>query len=37
MVVVTHDHTFAKRAATNVVELVAGRVSRSGPPATLLP
>jgi ABC-type polar amino acid transport system ATPase subunit len=37
MVVVTHDHTFAKRAATNVVELVAGRVSRSGPPATVLP
>jgi ABC-type polar amino acid transport system ATPase subunit len=37
MVVVTHDHTFAKRAATMMVELVAGRVARSGPPATLLP
>jgi ABC-type polar amino acid transport system ATPase subunit len=37
MVVVTHDHAFAKRAATTVVELVAGRVCRSGPPATVLP
>lgn len=35
MVVVTHDHAFAKRAATNVVELVAGRVARCGPAATL--
>jgi ABC-type polar amino acid transport system ATPase subunit len=30
MVVVTHDHGFAKRAATLVVELVAGRVARQG-------
>lgn len=30
MVVVTHDHGFAKRAATWVVELVAGRVARQG-------
>jgi ABC-type polar amino acid transport system ATPase subunit len=37
MVVVTHDHAFAKRAATNVVELVAGRVARCGPATTLLP
>ena len=36
MVVVTHDHAFAKRAATTVVELVAGRVARSGPRATIL-
>lgn len=36
MVVVTHDHAFAKRAATNVVELVAGRVARCGPAATVL-
>jgi polar amino acid transport system ATP-binding protein len=31
MVVVTHDHAFARRAATQVVELVAGRITRSGP------
>ena len=30
MVVVTHDHSVAKRAATWVVELVAGRVARQG-------
>lgn len=30
MVVVTHDHGVAKRAATWVVELVAGRVARQG-------
>ena len=36
MVVVTHDHAFAKRAATWVVELAAGRVSRQGPPADVL-
>lgn len=30
MVVVTHDHAFARRAAGQVVELVAGRVHRSG-------
>ena len=30
MVVVTHDHGFAKRAATWVVELAAGRVIRQG-------
>jgi ABC-type polar amino acid transport system ATPase subunit len=28
MVVVTHDHAFARRAATQVVELVAGRLGR---------
>jgi ABC-type polar amino acid transport system ATPase subunit len=37
MVVVTHDHAFAKRAATWVVELAAGRVVRQGPPDELLP
>ena len=37
MVVVTHDHALAKRAATNVVELVAGRITRVGPPADVLP
>jgi ABC-type polar amino acid transport system ATPase subunit len=31
MVVVTHDHAFAKRAATWVVELAAGKVARQGP------
>jgi len=31
MVVVTHDHAFARRAATQVVELVAGRINRFGP------
>ena len=36
MVVVTHDHSFARRAATQVVELVAGRVHRAGPPAEIL-
>jgi polar amino acid transport system ATP-binding protein len=36
MVVVTHDHSFAKRAATWVVELAAGRVARQGPAAQLL-
>lgn len=32
MVVVTHDHGFARRAATWVVELIAGRVARQGRP-----
>jgi len=36
MVVVTHDHGFAKRAATWVVELVAGRVVRQGTAGDLL-
>jgi ABC-type polar amino acid transport system ATPase subunit len=36
MVVVTHDHSFARRAATQVVELVAGRVHRAGPEAEIL-
>ncbi len=36
MVVVTHDHAFARRAATWVVELAAGRVARQGPPADVL-
>jgi ABC-type polar amino acid transport system ATPase subunit len=36
MVVVTHDHAFARRAATWVVELAAGRVARQGPAAELL-
>jgi ABC-type polar amino acid transport system ATPase subunit len=36
MVVVTHDHLFARRAATQVVELVAGRVHRAGPAAEIL-
>jgi polar amino acid transport system ATP-binding protein len=36
MVVVTHDHAFARRAATQVVELVAGRVTRAGPAAEIL-
>ena len=31
MVVVTHDHAFARRAATQVVELAGGRVARAGP------
>jgi ABC-type polar amino acid transport system ATPase subunit len=30
MVVVTHDHGFARRAASHVVELDAGRVARQG-------
>jgi len=37
MVVVTHDHAFARRAATWVVELAAGRVARQGPAEALLP
>jgi ABC-type polar amino acid transport system ATPase subunit len=36
MVVVTHDHGFARRAATRVVELVAGRVTRQGRPEDVL-
>jgi len=36
MVVVTHDHSFAKRAATWVVELAAGRVVRQGTADELL-
>ncbi|MFM7107352.1 MAG: amino acid ABC transporter ATP-binding protein [Planctomycetaceae bacterium] len=36
MVVVTHDHDFARRAATWVVELAAGRVARQGPAADVL-
>ena len=36
MVVVTHDHAFAKRAATWVVELTGGKVSRQGPAADVL-
>jgi ABC-type polar amino acid transport system ATPase subunit len=36
MVVVTHDHAFAKRAASHVVELAAGRIARQGPPADVL-
>ena len=36
MVVVTHDHGFAKRAASWVVELAAGRVARQGPAADML-
>jgi ABC-type polar amino acid transport system ATPase subunit len=36
MVVVTHDHAFAKRAAGWVVELAAGTVVRQGPVAELL-
>jgi len=36
MVVVTHDHSFARRVATEVVELVAGRVTRRGTAADLL-
>ena len=35
MVVVTHDHGFARRAATHVVELVAGRVAWQGSAADL--
>ncbi len=37
MVVVTHDHGFAKRAATWVVELAAGRVVRQGTATEVLP
>ncbi|MCE9631887.1 MAG: amino acid ABC transporter ATP-binding protein [Planctomycetia bacterium] len=36
MVVVTHDHGFAKRAATWVVELAAGKVARQGTAAEML-
>ena len=36
MVVVTHDHAFARRAATQVVELAAGRVQRTGPADEIL-
>jgi glutamine transport system ATP-binding protein len=36
MVVVTHDHGFAQRAATWVVELAAGRVARQGPADEML-
>ncbi|MFM9057882.1 MAG: amino acid ABC transporter ATP-binding protein [Planctomycetaceae bacterium] len=36
MVVVTHDHAFARRAATWVVELAAGKVARQGPAADML-
>jgi ABC-type polar amino acid transport system ATPase subunit len=35
MVVVTHDHGFARRAADWVVELAAGRVTRQGMPAEI--
>jgi len=36
MVVVTHDHGFARRAASRVVELAAGRIARQGPTADVL-
>ena len=36
MVIVTHDHAFARRAATQVIEIVAGRVARRGTPGELL-
>ena len=36
MVVVTHDHGLAARAASHVVELERGRVSRQGPVAEIL-
>jgi ABC-type polar amino acid transport system ATPase subunit len=36
MVVVTHDHGFARRAASRVVELAAGRIARQGPAADVL-
>ncbi len=36
MVVVTHDHGFARRAASRVVELAAGRVARQGLAADVL-
>jgi len=36
MVVVTHDHGFARRAASWVVELAAGCVARQGPAAEVL-
>ncbi len=36
MVVVTHDHGFARRAASRVVELTAGRIARQGLAAEVL-
>ena len=36
MVVVTHDHAFARRAATSVVELAGGKVTRHGRPDEVL-
>ena len=36
MVVVTHDHGFARRAASRVVELAAGRIARQGPAVDVL-
>ena len=36
MVVVSHDHTLVASAASHVVELEAGRVSRQGPVADIL-
>jgi len=36
MVVVTHDHAFARRAASRVVELAAGRIARQGQAAEVL-
>ena len=36
MVVVTHDHGFARRAASRVVELAAGRIARQGLAADVL-
>ena len=36
MVVVTHDHGFARRAASRVVELAAGRIARQGSAADVL-
>ena len=36
MVVVTHDHGFARRAASRVVELAGGRVAREGAAAEVL-
>ncbi len=36
MVVVTHDHGFARRAASWVVELAAGRIARQGRPTEVL-
>ena len=36
MVVVTHDHGFARRAASQIVELAAGRITRQGLAAEML-
>jgi ABC-type polar amino acid transport system ATPase subunit len=36
MVVVTHDHDFARQAASRVVELAAGRITRQGLAAEVL-